>query len=918
MKKLILLLGTCMAICANAGTNYIAGSLQVATNLSVRAQISTRTVVATNVTFQSVTPANYVLPPVNGITLFNSNGLFYSIQNLAGVYTTNGFGNTDYIAADGVVSNTLSERLIATNAALLTAIGNVSGTAGALTNNDSRLTLTLSNMTFRASGGASTKALQVFDVSGLEQFNVNDEGVHLPSSIYATGSADKGFVAVDGNMGIFRTFDAASLTNIHGSNSIAINTISTNNIDPTFYNLVTNIGAGSGTAYIAADDAVSNVLSARIIATNAALVTAYGSADTTVSNGVVTAYGSADTTVSNGLVTLIGAATNGLANYASTNYVNSATNGFTTTAYVNSATNGFTTTTYVNNATNYLIITTNKIDATFYNLLTNTGASSGGYQTGNSTDAINVNLTVTGNLIASNQTNTTLSVSNAYFSYANIAAGFDGDGKLIGTNAYIAADTVVSNGVVVAYGSADTVVSNGLSARIIATNAALVTAYGSADTTVSNGVVTAYGSADTTVSNGLSARIIATNAALVTAYGSADTTVSNGVVAAYGSADTVVSNGLSARIIATNAALVTAYGSADTVVSNGLVTLIGAATNGFTTTAYVNSATNGFTTTTYVNNATNNLIITTNKIDATFYNLVTNIGSGSGTAGALTNNETRAVTLNSDLTVLGNLVAANQTNTTLSVSNAYFSYTSIAAGFDGDGKLIGTNAYIAADTTVSNGLVTLIAAAAQTNISLAAVTNAGNIGYSNAIDFHTNGTVIVSPRQRIFPPAPQLMTVGTIAPASNTGYFVYIGKVEKTTTFARVRFQVTSAGNAAATNEVGLFSTPNAPAGTAQTLTRLAASAVQNSTASTGIKSNITSMAVSIAQGTHLWAGMRSASLATQPTCVALTYDMLGGAVLTNALINSLTNAANATITGAGIPPFATTSIAPSLRVTLD
>jgi hypothetical protein len=206
----------------------------------------------------------------------------------------------------------------------------------------------------------------------------------------------------------------------------------------------------------------------------------------------------------------------------------------------------------------------------------------------------------------------------------------------------------------------------------------------------------------------------------------------------------------------------------------------------------------------------------------------------------------------------------------------------------------------------------------QTNIALAGVTNAGNISYSNAIDFHTNGTVIVSPLQRIFPPSPQLVAGGTIALVSNTGYFCYIGKVEKTTTFARVQFQVTGAGNAAATNEVALFSSPQAPNSTVQTLTRLAGSGVQTSTGSTGIKSNVTSMAVSIAQGTHLWAGIRSASLTTQPTCVGLSYDMLGGAVFTKATVNALTNVANATISSLVIPAFSTATIAPSLRVTLD
>jgi len=77
-------------------------------------------------------------------------------------------------------------------------------------------------------------------------------------------------------------------------------------------------------------------------------------------------------------------------------------------------------------------------------------------------------------------------------------------------------------------------------------------------------------------------------------------------------------------------------------------------------------------------------------------------------------------------------------------------------------------------------------------------------------------------------------------------------------------------------------------------------------------------MAVSIVQGTHLWAGIRSAILGVQPTCVGLSYDMLGGAVFTKATVNALTNVANATISSLVIPAFSTGTIAPSLRVTLD
>ena len=69
----------------------------------------------------------------------------------------------------------------------------------------------------------------------------------------------------------------------------------------------------------------------------------------------------------------------------------------------------------------------------------------------------------------------------------------------------------------------------------------------------------------------------------------------------------------------------------------GLTNYVNSVTNGFTPLVYTNITSVVYTNvlpglTNYVNNATNYLIITTNKIDAVFYNLVTNIGAGSGTA----------------------------------------------------------------------------------------------------------------------------------------------------------------------------------------------------------------------------------------------------------------------------------------------
>ena len=80
------------------------------------------------------------------------------------------------------------------------------------------------------------------------------------------------------------------------------------------------------------------------------------------------------------------------------------------------------------------VLGTNSIDSwdDVTNYFTQSGGSS--LQTGNATDATNVNLTVTGTLVAATQTNTTLSVGSAYFGYTNVGATFSAEGKLVGTN----------------------------------------------------------------------------------------------------------------------------------------------------------------------------------------------------------------------------------------------------------------------------------------------------------------------------------------------------------------------------------------------------------------------------------------------------------------------------------------------------
>ncbi len=126
---------------------------------------------------------------------------------------------------------------------------------------------------------------------------------------------------------------------------------------------------------------------------------------------------------------------------------------------------------------------------------------------------------------------------------------------------------------------------------------------------------------------------------------------------------------------------------------------------------------------------------------------------------------------------------------------------------------------------------------------------------------------------------------------SGTAYFVYLGRVRKTATFKFVKFNVRSAGSGAQTAEVGFFSTPTAPSGAGQTVTKLAATGTVNALTGTGPCQNTSSLAISVASGTHLWAGIRTAMASTQPSPVGLFGDLGHGRILSTAGSGALTGA---------------------------
>jgi hypothetical protein len=196
------------------------------------------------------------------------------------------------------------------------------------------------------------------------------------------------------------------------------------------------------------------------------------------------------------------------------------------------------------------------------------------------------------------------------------------------------------------------------------------------------------------------------------------------------------------------------------------------------------------------------------------------------------------------------------------------------------------------------------------NVVLAANATVDGVDISNANLFPPQSQrVLMSPLNRSG--AAKLLV-------TNTGYFVYVGRVRQAITVARVEFHVTTIGAGAQTAEVGLFSTTNAPNKTAQSLTKIVATSTVDSLITTGVKRNTSSFAQAVAAGTHLWAGIRTAMATTQPTIEGLNFDMAQGQIMTATAPGALTGAGPFTGVLLAASLHGATSDVPDLRVTLD
>jgi len=158
-------------------------------------------------------------------------------------------------------------------------------------------------------------------------------------------------------------------------------------------------------------------------------------------------------------------------------------------------------------------------------------------------------------------------------------------------------------------------------------------------------------------------------------------------------------------------------------------------------------------------------------------------------------------------------------------------------------------------------------------------------------------------------------TLHTFTMVSGTAYYVYMGRIAQTITVNRVELYVTGAGAGGQTAELGLYTTPNPPNKSAQTLTRLVATGTVDSLTSTGVKRNTTAFGQVVNADTHLWAAFRTAMATTQPTCGGIAGDLQQGHILTTTGGGALTGVSSAS---GQIVAAATVTTCPYLTATLD
>lgn len=175
----------------------------------------------------------------------------------------------------------------------------------------------------------------------------------------------------------------------------------------------------------------------------------------------------------------------------------------------------------------------------------------------------------------------------------------------------------------------------------------------------------------------------------------------------------------------------------------------------------------------------------------------------------------------------------------------------------------------------------------------------------------------VDPVQRVISSIlPNVATAITLV--NGTAYFVYLGRTTVDFTPKYVEFYVNTGGSGAQTAEVGLFSSTGPPNKGNLSLTKLVSTGSVSSLTGIGVKRNSSAFATSVAAGTHLWAGVRTAMATNQPALSGLCMDFSQGRVLSTAAAGALTGSGPWTGAIISVGQYLNTAIVPDLRVSLD
>lgn len=175
------------------------------------------------------------------------------------------------------------------------------------------------------------------------------------------------------------------------------------------------------------------------------------------------------------------------------------------------------------------------------------------------------------------------------------------------------------------------------------------------------------------------------------------------------------------------------------------------------------------------------------------------------------------------------------------------------------------------------------------------------------------GRFQLSRTKRVWMSPLQVITVTPTALTSGTAYWQYVGFVPIAITVQSLRYFLVTAGGSNI-GELALASTPSAPNGASQVLTKIFAAAFAASLTSGAPTQRQQAISQVIPAGTHLWAGSRVNS--SPPVFTPLTGEIGEGQILVTAAAGALTG--TGPWTGALGSTTAVASQCPKISVCLD